>query len=135
MFCTGCITFVSSPDGSVIDAQKARRFSDSFMEDVVNDRQDAMYSKMESEFHQITPRDKFTDVIHALDEKFGKVTSYKFDHDEVGSKVLYNGKAKPTRKMVYRVITTKGTYPLGVKVVPNGNDLAVTDFMFTIESQ
>jgi hypothetical protein len=135
MFCAGCITFVSTSDGSVIDAQKARTFSDAFMEDVVNERQDAMYSKMEGEFHQITPRDKFTDLIHALDEQFGKVTSYKFDHDEVGAKILYNGKTKPTRKLVYRVTTTKGNYPLSVQVVPNGNDLAVTDFMFRIESQ
>ena len=133
--CVGCITFVSTTDGSVIDRQKAFTFCNSFMEDVVSDRQDAMYSKMESEFHQITTRDKFTDLIHTLDEQFGKITSYSFDHDEVGAKTLYNGKTKPTRKFVYRVVTTKGTYPLSVQVVPNGNDLAVTDFMFKIESQ
>ena len=105
------------------------------MEDVVSDREDAMYSKMESEFHQITPRDKFTDLIRTLDGQFGKITSYRFDHDEVGAKILYNGKTKPTRKFVYQVTTTKGTYPLSVQVVPNGNDLAVTDFMFRIDAQ
>ena len=135
LLCLGCITFVSTTNGSVIDRQKAYTFSNSFMEDFVSDREDAMYSKMEGEFHQITPRDKFTDLKHKLDEQFGKITSYRFDHDEVGAKILYNGKTKPTRKFVYRVVTTKGAYPLSVQVVPNGNDLAVTDFMFMIESQ
>jgi hypothetical protein len=133
LLCLGCITFVSTTNGSLIDRQKAFTFSNSFMEDVVSDREDAMYSKMESEFHQITPRDKFTDLIHTLDDQLGKITSYRFDHDEVGAKILYNGKTKPTRKFVYRVTTTKGTYPLSVQVVPNGNDLAITDFMFRID--
>ena len=105
------------------------------MEDVVSDREDAMYLKMESEFRQITPRDKFTDLIRTLNEQFGKITTYRIDHDEVGAKILYNGKTKPTRKFVYRVTTTKGTYPLSVQVVPDGDNLAITDFMFRIDSQ
>ena len=134
LLCLGCITF-STTNGSVIDRQKAFTLSNLFMEDVVSDREDAMYLKMESEFRQITPRDKFTDLIHTLDEQFGKITTYRIDHDEVGAKILYNGKTKPTRKFVYRVTTTKGTYPLSVQVVPDGNNLAVTDFMFRIDSQ
>jgi hypothetical protein len=135
VFCLGCITFVSTTNGSVIDRQKAFTLSNVFMEDVVTDREDAMYSRMESEFRQITPRDKFTDLIHTLNEQFGKITTYRYEHDEVGAKTLYNGKTKPTRKFVYRVTTTKGTYPLSIQVVPDGDNLAITDFMFRIDSQ
>ena len=135
LLCPGCIRFVSTTNGAVIDREKAFTFSNSFMDDVVRGSEEALYSKMESEFHQITTREKFAEVRHSLDEQFGKITSYTFDHDEVGAKIFYNGKTKPTRKFVYRVTTTKGSYPLAVQVVPDGNDLAITDFMFRIESQ
>jgi hypothetical protein len=129
-----CITF-STSTVSTIDAQKARKFADAFVADYVNGREDALYSKMENEFRQITPREKFADLMRALDERFGKVTNYIFDHDEIGGKLLYNGKTEATRKLVYNATTTKGSYPLTVTVVPNGNDLAVTDFLFLIESK
>jgi hypothetical protein len=129
----GCITFVSTSNGPAIDVKKARMFSDAYLDDVVKDNQDAMYSKMEDEFHQITSREKFTELIHSIDEQFGRITDYEFVGVEVGVKMLYNGKTKPTRKMVYQVTTTKGTYTLGVTIVRNGNDLAVTDFMFTLK--
>lgn len=134
VFCVGCIT-VSTIDGSVIDRQKAFTLTNLFMEDVVTDREDAMYSRMESEFRQITPRDKFTDLVQTLNEKFGRITTYRYERDEVGAKILYNGKTKPTRKFVYRVTTTKGTYPLSIQVAPDGDNLAITDFMFRIDSQ
>ena len=130
----GCITFSTSTI-STIDAQKARKFTDAFVADYVNGRQDALYSKMEIEFRQISSREKFTELMHALDERFGKVTNYAFDHDEIGRKLLYNGNAKATRKIVYNATTTTGSYPLTVTVVPNGDDLAVTDFLFLIDSK
>jgi hypothetical protein len=129
----GCITFVSTSNGPVIDVKKARVFSDAYLDDVVKDNQDAMYSKMEDEFHKITSREKFTELIHSVDEQFGRLTDYEFVGDEVGVKMLYNATTKPTRKMVYRVTTTKGTYTLGVTIVPKGSELAVTDFMFKVE--
>ena len=132
--CSACISFVSTSGYSNIDRQKARTFSDAYIEDVIKDNQDAMYSKMESEFHQITTRDKFTQLIDSIKAQFGKITEYEFVRDEIGVKLLYNGNTKPTRKMIYRVTTTKGTYTLGVTIVPNGDDLAVTDFMFTLNS-
>ena len=131
-FSGACITF-STSTVSTIDAQKARKFADGFVDDFVNGRQDALYAKMENEFRQITSREKFADLMRALDERFGKTTNYTFDHEEIGGKLLYNGKTEPTRKIVYQATTTKGIYPLSVTVVPNGNDLAVTDFLFLIE--
>jgi len=127
-----CITF-STSKLSTIDAQKARKFGAAFVEDAVNGRQDALYAKMENEFRQITSREQFADLMQAVDERFGRITNYTFDHDELGGKLLYNGKTEPIRKIVFQVMTTKGTYPLSVSVVPNGDDLAVTDFRFTIE--
>jgi hypothetical protein len=131
-FSGACITF-STSTVSTIDAQKARKFADDFVDDFVKGRQDALYAKMENEFRQITSREKFADLMRTLDERFGKVTSYTFDHDEIGGKLLYNGKTEPTRRIVYQANTTAGIYPLIVNVVPNGNDLAVTDFLFLIE--
>jgi hypothetical protein len=133
-FSGACITF-STSTVSTIDAQKARKFADAFVDDFVNGRQDSLYSKMENEFRQITSREKFTDVMRALDERFGKITNYTFDHDEIGGKLLYNGKTEVTRKIVYHATTARGSYPLTVTVVPNGDDLAVTDFLFLIESK
>ena len=132
--CASCITF-STKTISLVDAQKARTFTDAFVEDVVNDRRDAMYSKMEREFHEITSRDKFDDALRPLDERFGKITAYKFDHDEPGTKLYTTGNTKPTRRVFYTATTSKGTWPFVVTVVSNGNDLAVTDFVFLIESQ
>jgi hypothetical protein len=132
---SGCIRFVSTPNGEVIDPQKARAFSDGFMDDLVHDRRDALYSKMEKEFHDISSRDQFDGLMDNLYDQFGKVTKYEYVRDEVGVKFLYNGQTKPTRKMVYEVTTSKGIYPLGVTVVPNGSGLAVTDFLFTIAAE
>jgi hypothetical protein len=133
-FCASCITF-STSTVSIVDAQKARKFVDVFVEDVVNDRHDAMYSKMENEFHEMTSREQFDDAVRALDERFGKITAYKFDHDEPGTKIYTTGKTKPTRRIFYRATTSKGTYPFVVTVVSKADDLAVTDFVFLLESQ
>jgi hypothetical protein len=124
-----CITLPTS-NLSTIDTQKARKFSDAFLEDAVNGRQDALYSKMENEFRQITSREKFSDILRLVDNQFGRLTDYTFDHDEIGAKLLFNGKTESTRKIVYKVTTSKGTYQLSVTVVRNGADLAVTDFLF-----
>ena|SRR5437763_1523619 len=133
-FCASCITF-STSTVSIVDAQKARRFADGFVEDAVHDRRDAMYSKMENEFREITSREKFDDALRPLDERFGKIASYTFDHDEPGTKSYTTGKTKPTRRVFYRATTPKGTWPFVITVVSNGNDLGVTDFVFRIESQ
>jgi hypothetical protein len=49
-----------------------------------------------------------------------------------GGRILYNGQAKPTCEVIYNVTTTKGLYPLTVRIVNNGNDLAVTLFTFKL---
>jgi hypothetical protein len=133
-FAGACITF-STKTIATVDAQKARNFADGFVDDFVNGRQDALYAKMENEFRQITSREKFGVLMRALDERFGRVTNYTYDHDEIGGKLLYNGKTESTRKIVYQATTTKGNYPLSVTIVPNGDGLAVTDFLFLIETQ
>lgn len=136
MLLSGCTRFVvSSGGGASIDERKARAFADGFMDDFANDRRDAMYSKMEKEFHDITSREQFQGLIDTLHEQFGKLTRFEYAREEVGAKMLYTGDTKPMRKIVYQATTTKGAYPLSVTVVPNGNELAVTDFLFTVEIQ
>jgi len=122
----------STSNLTVIDAQKARNFSDAYVEDIVNGRHDALYAKMENEFRQIMSREKFGELVRSIDDQFGRITAYTFDHDEIGAKLLYTGKTESTRKIVYKATTTKGTYPLSVTVVRKGDDLAVTDFLFRL---
>lgn len=133
-FCASCITF-STSTVSIVDAQKARKFADAFVEEVLNDRHDAMYSKMESEFHEMTSRAEFDEAVRALDDRFGKIIAYKFDRDEPGTKMYTTRKTKPTRRIFYRATTSKGKYTFVVTVVSYGDELAVTDFVFLVESQ
>ncbi|MET0649123.1 MAG: hypothetical protein ABW208_21135 [Pyrinomonadaceae bacterium] len=118
--------------GVVVDSQKARAFSDSFMDGVVHDRRDAMYSKMEPEFHGLTSRQQFDDSLNTLYERVGKPLKFEQVSDGPGVRVLYNGQPKPTHEVIYSVTTTKGTYPLKVRVVNNGDALAVTLFTFNL---
>ncbi len=133
MLCVSCITF-STSTVSLVDAEKARKFADAFVEDVVNNRRDAMYSKMENEFHEITSRENFDEVLRPLDERFGQITSCKFDFDEPGTKIYTTDKTKPTRRVFYRAATSKGTWPFIVTVVSNGSDMSITEFVFLLES-
>src|SRR5215218_9602312 len=80
------IRFGSSPASVAIDPQKARALSDRFMEDFANDRRDAMYSKMEKEFHDITSREQFQGLMDTIYQRMGKLTHYEYDHEEIGEK-------------------------------------------------
>ena len=122
-------TNYSSADGVVHFSQSNCR---GYVDDAVNGRHDALYAKMENEFRQFMSREKFGDLMRSIEDQFGRIISYTFDHDEIGAKRLFTGKTEATRKIVYKATTTRGTYPLSVTVVENGDDLAVTDFLFRL---
>ena len=116
--------------GAVVDSEKARAFSDSFMGEVIRDRRDAMYAMMEPEFHGLTSRRQYDDSLDTLYERVGRPTGFEQVSYGPGIRVLYNGQTKPTCEIIYNVTTTKGAYPLRVRVVNNGDALAVTLFTF-----
>jgi hypothetical protein len=116
--------------GGVVDSQKARAFSDSFMDALIHDKRDAMYSMMEPEFHGLTSRQQFDGVLNTLHERAGKPIGFQQVGYGPGVRVLYSGQTKPTCEVVYSVNTTKGPHTFNVRVVNHGNDMAVTLFTF-----
>lgn len=116
--------------GVVVDSEKARAFSDSFMNEVVRDRRDSMYSMMEPEFQSLSSIQQFDSGLDTLYERTGKPIKFEQVSYGPGFRVLYNGQPKPTCEVVYSVTTTKGVYPLTVRVVNNGDAMAVTLFTF-----
>src|SRR5205814_510687 len=56
----------------VVDSQRARVFGDSFVDDLIHDRRDAVYSKMEPEFHNLTSRQQFVGGLDSFYEQVGK---------------------------------------------------------------
>jgi hypothetical protein len=103
------------------------------MDDLTHDRRDAIYSKMEPEFHNLTNKQQFVNGLDILYGQVGKPSKFEQFSYGPGVRVLYNGgQTKPTCEIVYNVTTTKGVYPLTVRVVNNGNDLAVTLFTFKL---
>ena len=116
-----------------VDPQKARAFSDLFMDDVIHDRRAAFYSKMEPEFHEITSLEKFTASMDDLYQQFGKPIQFEALGYGFGARALTkNGQTKPYYDVIYSLTTTKGAQQFRVRVVPNGNDLAVTMFTFKL---
>jgi hypothetical protein len=130
---SGCIRFVTPASGVVAEPEKARSFGDGFMADVVGDRREALYARMESEFRRITSRERFGQLLDDLYAQFGRPLKYEYFGEEVGAKLLYDGTTKGTRKIFYRAETTKGVHTLSVTVVPDGDHMAATDFLFSVE--
>jgi hypothetical protein len=102
------------------------------MDDLIHDRRDAIYSRMEPEFHNLTSEPQFVDGLNTLYGQVGKPIKFEQVSYGPGARILYNGQTKPTCEIVYNVTTTKGLYPLTVRIVNNGNDLAVTLFTFKL---
>ncbi len=123
---------LSCSDGLAVDSQKALAFGELFMDDLIHDRRDALYSKMEPEFHNLTSKQQFVDGLDARYEQVGKPTKFEQSSYGPGVRVLYNGQTKPTCEIIYNVATTKGTYPFRLRIVDSGDDLAVTLFTFRL---
>ena len=122
----------SCRNGLAVDSQKARAFGDLFVDDLIHDRRDAIYSKMEPEFHNLTSKEQFVNGLDTIYQQVGNPNKFEQVSYGPGVRVLYNGSTKPTCEIVYKVTTTKGLYLLTLRVVNNGNALAVTLFDFKL---
>lgn len=91
-----------------------------------------MYAMMEPEFHSLTSAQQFDDSLNTLYKRVGQPMRFEQVSYGPGVRVLYNGQTKPTCEVIYNVTTTNGVYPLKVRVVNNGDALAVTLFTFNL---
>ena len=127
-----------SCSGGVVDSEKALAFGNLFMNDVINDRPDDIYRKMESEFHDFVSESQFNKGWRGLYEEVGKPTAFELASHGVGVRTItagpHIGQTKPTCEIIYRVTTTKGVYPFKVKVVNIEPGLAATSATFELPS-
>jgi hypothetical protein len=119
-----------------VDSQKALAFGDLFMSDVINDRPDDIYAKMEPEFYDFVPKDQFSNGWRALYERVGKPIAFELASYGVGVRTItagpHAGQTKPTFEIIYKVTTTKGVYPFRVKVVNSEGRLGATSATFEL---
>src|SRR5205809_1449278 len=67
----------SCSHGVVVDPYRARPFGDLFMDDLINDRRDALYAKMEPEFHNLTPEQEFVNGMDTLYRQVGEPSRFE----------------------------------------------------------
>jgi hypothetical protein len=127
---------LSSCSAGTVDSQKALAFGDLFMNDVINNRPDDIYTKMEPEFYDFVTKDGFRDGWRSLYEEVGKPEAFKLASYGVGIRTItsgpHAGQTKPTCEIIYHVTTTKGVYPFKVKVVNIEGGLAATSATFEL---
>ncbi len=124
--------FASAKNVKPIEPQKARTFSDGFLDDFVHDRREVIYAKMSKDAQSRFSREQVDSIMNQLGDQVGKVITVKFVSDIGTVSVLSK---IPSRDMKYEVTTDKGaTYPFTVVVVPSESELAVDEFHFSVAS-
>lgn len=131
------LLFLPSCSAGVVDLQKALALGDVFMSDIIDDRRDEIYLKMEPEFHDLTSRDQFVSGLDNLYGQVGRPTAFELaSYYGKGVRTItggpHAGQTKPTCEIIYNVTTTKGVYPLKVQIVNSKDGLAVTRFSFQL---
>ncbi len=128
----------TSCSSGVVDSEKALAFGDFFMNDVINDRPDDIYRKMEPEFYDFVSESQFNKSWRRLYDEVGRPTAFELAGHGVGVRTLTAGpqvgQTKPTYEIIYKVTTTKGVYPFKVKVVNIDTGLAATSATFELPS-
>lgn len=126
----GCLVCNLAP-GASIDREEARKVSDSFMADLVNDKVAEAVELMEPAFvNSLQPKEAETNI-RKLFEYCGRPTEYTLNHDEMGMRMNFDGRTMPMRKFFYDGATTanpRGVCLFSVEVVPGDNDLRVASF-------
>lgn len=124
-----CASPKESPGGSTVDAEKAKVFSDALVDDLIHDRRQDVFAKMDSDFQKIQSRKSMDSAIQAIFDNYGQPLECTYKKNDVGIKVDSGGQ-KPMRKFWYAAKTSK--YPSGyylfVEVVANGEALGTTGF-------
>ncbi len=122
--------FASTKNVKTIDLQKARCFGDEVLSDFIHDRREVIYAKMSKDAQSRFTREKIDVLINHLCNQVGKIIKFEFVSD-VG-KVSALSKI-PSRDITYEVTTDQGkTYPFTLVLVPNGSELAIQEFHFSL---
>ncbi len=119
------------PDGSSINYQKARSFSDSLADDYMHNRRKELLAKMDSFMRKSDREEEFDSILNQMEKVFGRVNEIEYKGSEIGYKGGLLGYMKPLRKFWYAIATTKaakGKYFFVVEVVPDGDKLASAGF-------
>jgi hypothetical protein len=119
------------PDGTVIDASKARAFSDSLVKAILEGKPAEIRRHMEDAFRVAVPDNQMEPLLTRVYSYGGKPLEAEFKSAEVGYRLYEGGRAKPLRKFWYAVRTSehpKGKYFLFVEVVPDETSLACASF-------
>jgi hypothetical protein len=125
-----CVRFASLKNIEPIDPQKARIFSDGFLDDFIHERREAIYAKMSKDAQSRFSREKIDWLMNQLCDQVGKIIKFEFVSD-IGKVSAFS--KLPSRDMTYQVTTDKGkTYPFTVILVPNESELAVQEFHFSL---
>ena len=125
-------------DGSTIDRQKAREFSDSVVKAVIEDREKDLRQKMEQAFQDYYSKKEMKPLLERMYSAYGKPLEVEFKKDEVGYKIYDTGERKPMRKFWYAVKTTKQDTEqkfLFTEIVSNGDVLSCAAFSIVTFSQ
>jgi hypothetical protein len=124
-----CASHKEAPDGSTIDSQRAKAFSDALVDDIIHDRRQDIFAKLDVDFRKNVSPQYMDSSIRAMFDNYGQPLECTYKKNDVGYKVDSGGK-KPMRKFWYSAKTTK--YPSGyylfVEVVPKGEALRTTGF-------
>jgi len=119
-------------DGSSINFQKARNFSDSFVEAIIKDMYSDLRRKLAKDLRDSIPEEQIKPTLDKIYATYGgKPLEPEFKMDEIGYKLYSEGVKKPLRKFWYAIRTTehkKGTHFLFVEVVPEGDRLVCAGF-------
>lgn len=126
------VRFASLKNVEQIEPQKARIFSDGFLDDFVHDRREAIYAKMSKDAQSRLSREQVDGVMNKLCDQFGKVIKFELVSD-IGKVSAFS--KIPSRDMVYQVTTNKEkTCSFTIIVVPHKSELAVNEFYFSLAS-
>jgi len=117
--------------GLAIDREKALEFSDKFVEDVIAEKNQEIYSKMTELFRKTYSIDEIPKTFEKMNSYFGKLVETKYKSEEIGYWMFPDGTKKPMRKFFYSTKTDKaemGKYFLQVSVIAEGEKLTCASF-------
>lgn len=115
-------------EGSSIDTQEARTFSNALVDDIINDRRENISAKVDASFQKAGPQYLKSSVDNMFNQ-YGRPLECSYKMNEVGYRTDAEGK-RPMRKFWYSARTTKfpSGYYLFVEVVSGDKGLRTTGF-------
>lgn len=127
-------TVNNDPDlrmGLAIDREKGFEFSSEIVEDIIAERDEDIYSKMNELSRKTYSVDEISKTFEKINSQFGKLIETKYKTEEVGYWLFPDGTKKPMRKFFYSVKTDKtemGKYLLQIIVIAEDENLKCAGF-------